>query len=108
MGVRPLLDAAHIRGVAEKGSDDARNGLILCKNHHSAFDAGLIGFEPETGAVVLHRSVTADQLGVTLLTLPDEIRPHIDALRWRWEQSGWGDDGEQPRQPLHLEEACLR
>ena len=86
--VRPLLDAAHIRGVAEKGSDDARNGLILCKNHHSAFDSGLIEFQPETGAVVFCRGVTADQLGVTVLTLPEEIRPHTDALRWHWEHSG--------------------
>jgi putative restriction endonuclease len=84
MVVWPLLDAAHIRGVAEKGSDDCRNGLILCKNHHSAFDANLINFQPETGDVVVRRGVTADQLGVTVLTLPEETRPHIDALRWRW------------------------
>ena len=46
--MRPLLEAAHIRGVAQKGSDDCRNGLILCKNHHSAFDTNLIIFQPET------------------------------------------------------------
>jgi hypothetical protein len=84
--VRQLLDAAHIRGVADKGSDDPRNGLILCKNHHSAFDAGLISFHPETGAVVLRESFTVEHLGVTSLTLPKEIRPHIDALRWHWEK----------------------
>jgi hypothetical protein len=86
--VQPLLDAAHIRGVADKGSDDCRNGLILCKNHHSAFDAGLMSFEPETGAVVLDESITAEQLGVSVLTLSEGIRPHADALRWRWKQSG--------------------
>jgi hypothetical protein len=87
--VRPLLDAAHIKGVAEKGSDDCRNGLILCKNHHSAFDASLINFQPETGGVVLRDGVTADGLGVTVLTLPERIRPHIHALRWRWERAGY-------------------
>jgi hypothetical protein len=88
MQVRPLLDAAHIRGVADKGSDDCRNGLILCKNHHSAFDAGLISFQPETGAVVLDEAFTAQQLGVSVLVLSEEVRPHVDALRWRWAQSG--------------------
>jgi hypothetical protein len=65
MQVRSLLDAAHVRGVAERGSDDCRNGLILCKNHHSAFDAGLISFHPETGAIVFREGFTAEQLGVT-------------------------------------------
>jgi hypothetical protein len=88
MQVRSLLDAAHVRGVADKGSDDCRNGLILCKNHHSAFDAGLIGLCPETGAVVLREGFTVEQLGMTTLTLPEQVRPHIDALRWRWERFG--------------------
>lgn len=96
MELRPLLEAAHIRGVAQKGSDDCRNGLILCKNHHSAFDTNLIIFQPETGAVVVRHGITADQLGVTVLAIPKEIRPHVDALRWRWEQAG-ADLGEQLR-----------
>jgi hypothetical protein len=91
MQVRPLLDAAHIRGVADKGSDDCRNGLILCKNHHSAFDAGLMSFHPETGVVVLHKGITVEQLGLTTLTLSEAVRPHIDALRWRWERFGCDD-----------------
>jgi hypothetical protein len=37
MRIVQLLDAAHIRGVAEGGSDDPRNGLMLCVNHHRAF-----------------------------------------------------------------------
>jgi hypothetical protein len=86
MQVRQLLDAAHIRGVADRGSDDPRNGLILCKNHHSAFDGGLIGFQPETGAVVLAEGMTPEQLGLRVLTIPEGIRPHGDALRWRWEK----------------------
>jgi predicted restriction endonuclease len=83
MGVRPLPDASHIRGVAEKGSDDRRNGLVLCNNHHSVFGAGLITFHPETGAVVLRDGFSVEQLEVAALTLPERVRPHIDALRWR-------------------------
>jgi hypothetical protein len=85
--VRQLLDAAHVRGVAEKGSDDPRNGLILCKNHHSAFDGRLISFQPETGTVVLAEGMTIEQLGLSVLTLPEDIRPHVDALRWRWKKA---------------------
>ncbi len=34
-------EAAHIIPVAQKGPDDMRNALSLCKRHHWAFDAGL-------------------------------------------------------------------
>jgi predicted restriction endonuclease len=83
-----LLDAAHIRGVAERGSDDPRNGIILCKNHHAAFDAGLFKFEPETGELKLSDGMSFDQIGISITALSERVRPHIDALRWRWEQFG--------------------
>lgn len=82
-----LLDAAHIRGVADKGSDDPRNGLILCKNHHAAFDQGLLNFHPDTGAVELATGLSTAQLAITVDALPDTVRPHIEALRWRWERA---------------------
>ena len=34
-----VLDAAHIVAVADGGSDDSSNGLVLCATHHRAFDA---------------------------------------------------------------------
>ena len=34
-------EAAHIIPVAQKGPDDIRNALSLCKRHHWAFDTGL-------------------------------------------------------------------
>lgn len=37
-----LLEAAHIRSVADGGSDDVKNGICLCANHHIMFDKGLI------------------------------------------------------------------
>lgn len=43
-----LLDAAHI---VEDGHDlgiaSVRNGLALCKIHHAAFDAGILGIRPD-------------------------------------------------------------
>ncbi len=42
-----LLDAAHIVPYAIMNNDDVRNGLCLCKNHHWAFDRGLIAVDEE-------------------------------------------------------------
>ena len=59
-----MLQAAHIRPVSENGSDDPRNGLVLCANHHLAFDANLFAFDPETLEVVYKPSgVTGVDLG---------------------------------------------
>jgi putative restriction endonuclease len=43
-----LLDAAHILGDKHpKGEPVVSNGLGLCKLHHSAFDAQIIGIDPD-------------------------------------------------------------
>ena len=43
-----LLDAAHIIGDAEAhGSPVISNGIALCKLHHSAFDANIMGVRPD-------------------------------------------------------------
>jgi hypothetical protein len=86
IALQELLDAAHVKGVAEKGSDDPRNGLILCKNHHAAFDKGLLNIHPDTGAVELTAGLSIALIAITVDTIPEAIRPHIDALRWRWER----------------------
>ena len=42
-----LLDAAHIRSDAAGGLPRVSNGLALCKIHHGAFDANIIGISPD-------------------------------------------------------------
>ena len=43
----PLLDAAHIiPDKDERGRPDVPNGLSLCKIHHSAYDANILGITP--------------------------------------------------------------
>ena len=42
-----LLDAAHIQRDADGGAPVITNGLSLCKIHHGAFDANIIGISPE-------------------------------------------------------------
>lgn len=43
-----LLDAAHILADSDPGGIAAvRNGLALCKIHHAAFDANILGIRPD-------------------------------------------------------------
>lgn len=78
-----LLDAAHLCPVESGGSDDSRNGLVFCLNHHRAFDRGLVRIDPSD------LSVSAPgTLGVTrrsLRHLPNA--PHQQALTWAWNRA---------------------
>ena len=92
-----LLDAAHIVGDRESGGDPVvPNGLSLCKIHHAAFDANLLGVSPD-----YHVSIDTDLLRETdgpmllhglqemhgrQLLLPDRAadRPDPDRLAQRW------------------------
>lgn len=48
LGHGELLDAAHIVADADPGGIAAvRNGLALCKLHHAAFDADILGIRPD-------------------------------------------------------------
>jgi predicted restriction endonuclease len=81
-----LLHAAHLCGKAAKGSDDWRNGVPLCATHHLAFDADLFAINPDTLEIVLADGLDRDTLGVQGTLATKRARPHIDALRWRFEQ----------------------
>lgn len=41
-----LLDAAHIRSDSEGGEPVISNGLAMCKIHHAAYDANIMGISP--------------------------------------------------------------
>jgi putative restriction endonuclease len=48
-----LLDAAHIvADVKDQGTPEIDNGLCLCKIHHAAYDAQLLGISPEYEVVI--------------------------------------------------------
>ena len=80
---KALLDAAHLRAYRDKGSDDPRNGLVLCATHHRAFDQRLFAIQPATHELVYRDGAGA--LGITresLTHLP--ALPHAEALDWCW------------------------
>lgn len=37
-----LTEAAHIIAVASDGNDNPDNGILMCRNHHKAYDIGLL------------------------------------------------------------------
>ena len=100
LGHENLLDAAHIvpdrdpRGVAA-----VTNGLSLCKIHHAAFDANILGIDPklivhvredvlreEVGPMLKHGIQAAD--GSRLLVVPRRAadRPGTEFLEQRFEE----------------------
>jgi putative restriction endonuclease len=89
LAVTDLLQAAHLRRKAEGGSDDPRNGLVLCALHHLAYDRGLWAIEPHSLEVrVLPGGPDTVQLRLargSLRHLPKQ--PHEAALRYAW--SSW-------------------
>src|SRR5262245_53918866 len=89
-----LLHAAHLCGKAAKGSDDWRNGLPLCATHHLAFDADLFAIDPNTLEIVLAGGLDRDSLGVQRTLATIRGRPHLDALRWRFEHFNKGGSAE--------------
>jgi putative restriction endonuclease len=79
----PLIQAAHLCSVEAGGSDDPRNGLVFCLNHHRAFDMGLLRISP------FDLSVSApESLGATRKSLEHLPQlPHHEALLWAWERA---------------------
>lgn len=92
-----LVEAAHIVADADGGTPAVPNGLALCKIHHAAFDAHILGVRPDL-VVVINREVLEQVDGPMLrhglqefhdqrlLQLPSRIadRPAAEALERRW------------------------
>jgi putative restriction endonuclease len=83
------LDAAHIMPVELGGTDDPRNGLILSKDLHWAFDKGLFGIGDNYEIIVPAkwlengRNPPLSRIYNRRLAFgSSKIRPHADALAW--------------------------
>lgn len=92
--IRPLLQAAHLLSKKLGGSDDARNGLPLCANHHLAFDRGYWCIDPDLKLHAKADGPALDDLAIIradLSHLPK--KPHVHALTRIW--TDWQAKQEQ-------------
>tara|TARA_B110000971_G_C19927936_1_gene462513 strand:- start:97 stop:930 length:834 start_codon:yes stop_codon:yes gene_type:complete len=80
-----LLIAAHIRPKDDKGSDDWRNGIVLCANHHLAFDNNLFKVNPDNLEISTDESNL--KIEVNKLTTLTNIYPHKESLKWKLKNS---------------------
>jgi|GEM_PF-3657821 len=85
------LEAAHIVPKHEQGSDDPRNGIVLCAIHHRLFDANAIGIDPSDLRIICNPTWDLELLRISRQSLRHlGNKPHADALQWRWERfSAW-------------------
>lgn len=80
LGHAQLLDAAHI--IADKdlrGKPEVANGLSLCKIHHSAYDAMILGITPDY-IVEIRDDILAEKDGPMLRHGLQELNDHKLAL----------------------------
>lgn len=91
----PVLDVAHIRGYAEGGPHDVRNGLLLRADIHRLFDRGYVTVTPDFRFEVSGRLREEFENGKTyyalqgrVIQLPDQTidRPDRALLQWHNEQ----------------------
>lgn len=83
-----IIETAHLVPKQKKGSDDPRNGLVLCANHHKGLEKGLLGIHPVTK--ILHYkndNINKSKLHVQRDNITHLINlPHEDALAWLWKE----------------------
>lgn len=97
---RELLDAAHILGDRhDRGEPVVSNGMAMCKIHHAAFDANILGVRPDH-VVEIRAEILAERdgpmlrhglqslHGARLMQLPRRAadRPDPARLEERYEQ----------------------
>lgn len=86
------LDAAHIVSVKAGGSDDLRNGLLLSKDVHWAFDKGLFSVADDY-TVLLSDFARRSENNEVVKRIDGQrldfgnalLRPHMDAIGWHRE-----------------------
>lgn len=77
-----LLEAAHIRPDkdSEFGQAEVYNGLSLCRNHHRAYDAHLLGIDGDL-QIHIHDAVKGlprtDSLEISMLAFDGESLKHV-------------------------------
>lgn len=84
------VDAAHIVPVEAGGADDPRNGILVSKDLHWAFDKGLFYID-DGGKIAIPSQVRHTSKNTILASIAGKqikaptnpsLCPHIDAVRW--------------------------
>ena len=83
ISIPELLEAAHVKSVEDGGSDHPLNGIMLCANHHKAFDNWLFNIMPHSGQVAFKSGITRTQLKIENDTIANAAMPALEALEWR-------------------------
>lgn len=81
--IEEAIEAAHIIPKESKGTDDLRNGLPMCSNHHKLFDSNFFAFDEGTN-VIVREGFNFDKLGILRTDLKHLIKlPHPEAMAKR-------------------------
>ncbi|GAB4428313.1 MAG: hypothetical protein Fur0044_26140 [Anaerolineae bacterium] len=90
--------AAHIVPKNENGTDDPRNGIVMCRTHHWAFDNGVFSLT-DSGRIILSEKISHAEINnfplVEMSNQPifmpqnELIRPHPQALSWHRTRYGF-------------------
>lgn len=108
LGHRELLNAAHIFSYAEGGTHLITNGMSMCKIHHAAYDADIVGVRPdgvakvrgdvleETDGPMLRHGLQEVHGRRMLLPRVVEKHPSVEALEWRYERFREVGSGSPP------------
>ena len=85
------LDAAHIVPLSRQGTSDVRNGIVLSKELHWAFDRGLLGINqgrirvsPRAISIQQNNYLSQFDGGNYRLPIIAAQQPHADALNWHY------------------------
>ena len=94
-----LLDAAHILADNEGGEPVVPNGIAMCKIHHAAYDANIVGIDPDyrvlirpdvldesDGPTLRHALQALHQSPLQVIPRKKLARPNRDLLAARFER----------------------
>ncbi|MFF2745122.1 HNH endonuclease [Kitasatospora sp. NPDC058048] len=87
IAIPQMVEAAHLRGDADGGTSDARNGLPMNAALHRAFDAHLFAINPDTlTAEARPGGPSLEAMGIVHPKLDLDRQPHPEALLWRFNE----------------------
>jgi putative restriction endonuclease len=83
-----ILEAAHINPYRGGEDNNPKNGLLLRADIHTLFDLNLIGIEPETLKIHIHKKIKSQYSDFHLrpLLIIGLKKPSNEAISTRWEE----------------------